>query len=608
MLLVMWAVAPVGWVTAVDLRAPRTVAGHNPPVCSAGSVHWKLRCVRRPRACSLPRRTIRERIDQPTLRITTGSQALRPSTRSAGLSLGGLPLQSHGKRHRRTQASTRRRHVTVPDAESRRASRRLVGRRRRRLPGRARRVPRRRRLRLVPGGPARGRRPAARRRRRPAGAGGRLRRRAVRPLAAPPRAPGRSPATCPPACCGTPRAAADRTGVRVPLVQADALALPFADGVVRHRVHRVRRGAVRGRLGGGDARGVPGAAPRRPLGVLGHPPDALDLPRRPGRGRPGGRALVLRPLARTSSRTSDGVPTYVEQHRTLGDRVRELSRPASSSRPGGAGVAGGARRDLGPVEPAARPALPRHGHLRRHEAGLTTAAAAAAARAAAADAQVRSLECTAGSMGARRVSGRRRSSRGRRRPRPPAARRAGRRRPSRSRTSASSGLALAGGDLEDQLVVDLQQHARAQAGRRAARASTRSMATLMMSAARALDRRVERHPLGHLAALPVVAGEVGQVAAAAQHGLGVAVLAGLRDDLAQVVADPAERGEVLLHQHRAPRPAVMPSCWDRPNARQAVRQAVVHRLDLAALVGADLVERRSRRPTTRWRRGSRRRS
>ena len=53
----------------------------------------------------------------------------------------------------------------VDAAESRRASRRVVGRRRRRLPGRARRRPRRRRLRLVPGGAAGARRAPARRRR-----------------------------------------------------------------------------------------------------------------------------------------------------------------------------------------------------------------------------------------------------------------------------------------------------------------------------------------------------------------------------------------------------------------------------------------------------------
>ena len=68
----------------------------------------------------------------------------------------------------------------------------------------------------------------------------------------------------------------------------------------------------------------------------------------------------------------------------------------------------------------------------------------------------------------------------------------------------------------------------------------------------ALDRRVERHPLGHLAALAVVADQVGQVAAAAEDGFGVAVLAGAVDDRPQVVADAAEALEVFLHQRRGP--------------------------------------------------------
>ena len=68
----------------------------------------------------------------------------------------------------------------------------LVGRRRRRLPRRARRRHRRRRLRLVPGGPARSRRPSAGRRRRTPRPGGRLRIGAVRTLARDRRAPGRS--------------------------------------------------------------------------------------------------------------------------------------------------------------------------------------------------------------------------------------------------------------------------------------------------------------------------------------------------------------------------------------------------------------------------------
>src|SRR5487761_1148720 len=62
---------------------------------------------------------------------------------------------------------------------------------------------------------------------------------------------------------------------------------------------------------------------------------------------------------------------------------------------------------------------------------------------------------------------------------------------------------LAGGGLEDQLVVDLQQHAGFKAGRldRGRDAEHRHLDDV---GGRALDRRVERHPLGHLAALPVV--------------------------------------------------------------------------------------------------------
>ena len=69
-----------------------------------------------------------------------------------------------------------------------------------------------------------------------------------------------------------------------------------------------------------------------------------------------------RPYVETDA---SGETTYVEQHRTLGDRVREIV---------GAGFVlrdivepewpRRARADLGPVEPPARPALPRHGDLR----------------------------------------------------------------------------------------------------------------------------------------------------------------------------------------------------------------------------------------------------
>ena len=245
-----------------------------------------------------------------------------------------------------TQAERR---VTRPvtAAESRARQPALVGHRRRRLPGRARRVPGRRRLRLVPGGPARGRRPPARRRRRPAGAGGRLRRRGRRPLA---RHPGRRRGRARPVrrhAAARRRRAADASGVRVPLVQADALALPFADAAFDiaftafGAVPFVDDSAAR------DARGAPGPAPGRPLGLLGHPPDALDLPRRPRRGRPGRRALVLRPPAlRRVRRRRHAPPTSNSTAPSATGSASWSAAGFALRRPDRAGVAGRARRQI----------------------------------------------------------------------------------------------------------------------------------------------------------------------------------------------------------------------------------------------------------------------
>ena len=117
--------------------------------------------------------------------------------------------------------------------------------------------------------------------------------------------------------------AAQRSGVRVPLVQADALALPFADAVFD--VVCTAFGAI-------PFVADSGAVMREVARVL----------------RPGGRWVfsITHPMrwvfwdepdetglvARNSyfDRTpyvevdEHGTPTYVEQHRTLGDRVREL--------------------------------------------------------------------------------------------------------------------------------------------------------------------------------------------------------------------------------------------------------------------------------------------
>jgi SAM-dependent methyltransferase len=119
------------------------------------------------------------------------------------------------------------------------------------------------------------------------------------------------------------REAAGRSGVRVPLVQADALALPFADGAfdtvctafgaipfvadsgaAMHEVARVLR------PGGSWVFSI--THPMR--WIFWDEPDESGL------------------VARNSyfDRTpyvevdEQGVPSYVEQHRTLGDRVREL--------------------------------------------------------------------------------------------------------------------------------------------------------------------------------------------------------------------------------------------------------------------------------------------
>ncbi|MDG4765475.1 class I SAM-dependent methyltransferase [Solwaraspora sp. WMMD406] len=118
-------------------------------------------------------------------------------------------------------------------------------------------------------------------------------------------------------------AGADRSGVAVPLVQADALTLPFVDtafdtvwtafgavpfvadsAAVMREVHRVLR---------------PGG---RWVFAVTHPMRWIFL------DDPGERGLVAvhsyfdrRPYVETDA---DGTPSYVEQHRTVGDRVREL--------------------------------------------------------------------------------------------------------------------------------------------------------------------------------------------------------------------------------------------------------------------------------------------
>ena len=119
------------------------------------------------------------------------------------------------------------------------------------------------------------------------------------------------------------REAERRTGVRVPLVQADALALPFADGVFD--IVCTAFGAIPFVADSAAAmREV--ARVLRPGGTwvfsITHPMRWIfwDEPDETG--------LVARnsyfdrtPYVETAD---DGTVTYLEQHRTLGDRVREL--------------------------------------------------------------------------------------------------------------------------------------------------------------------------------------------------------------------------------------------------------------------------------------------
>lgn len=119
------------------------------------------------------------------------------------------------------------------------------------------------------------------------------------------------------------RAAADRSGVRVPLAQADALALPFAGGAFD--IVCTAFGAVPFVA---DSAAVMREVARvlRPGGTwafsITHPMRWIFL------DEPGPDGLVAvnsyfdrRPYV---EQNGEGVITYVEQHRTLGDRVREL--------------------------------------------------------------------------------------------------------------------------------------------------------------------------------------------------------------------------------------------------------------------------------------------
>ena len=112
------------------------------------------------------------------------------------------------------------------------------------------------------------------------------------------------------ACCATRRGGNERTGPAVPLVQANAERLPFAAGSFDVGLLGVRRGARSWPRWTRSSRGGPGAAAGRAVGVLGDPPDAVDLPRRPGRARPARHPALLRPHAlRRGRRRRHAPPT-----------------------------------------------------------------------------------------------------------------------------------------------------------------------------------------------------------------------------------------------------------------------------------------------------------
>ncbi|MEV6488973.1 class I SAM-dependent methyltransferase [Actinoplanes sp. NPDC051633] len=119
------------------------------------------------------------------------------------------------------------------------------------------------------------------------------------------------------------RAASDRSGVRVPLVQADALALPFADATFD--IVCTAFGAVPFVA---DSAAVMREVARvlRPGGPwvfsITHPMRWIFMDEPDERGLTAVNSYFdRRPYV---EQDDAGVPTYVEQHRTLGDRVREL--------------------------------------------------------------------------------------------------------------------------------------------------------------------------------------------------------------------------------------------------------------------------------------------
>ena len=151
---------------------------------------------------------------------------------------------------------------------------------------------------------------------------------------------------------------------RVPLVQCDGAALPFPDeafDVVFTAYGVVPFVADSGRVMAEAARVLrPGG---RFVFSTTHPV-RWAMPDDPGEQ---GLRVTQSYFDRTAYVEQDaaGQATYVEHHRTFGDRVREIAAAGlRAGRRRRAGVAGVQPRDLGRLVAAARPAHPRDGDLR----------------------------------------------------------------------------------------------------------------------------------------------------------------------------------------------------------------------------------------------------
>ena len=214
--------------------------------------------------------------------------------------------------------------------------------------------------------------PARRYAGRPAGAGDRLRRGASARAGWPARAPRGRPRPLGRHAAPRGRAPSPRPGTAVPLVQADAArcrsgrgsfdlafsaygAVPFVadSAAVMREVARVLR---------------PGG---RFVFSVTHP-IRWAFPDDPGPDGPDRDDVLLRPHAPYVEHDAAGQATYVEHHRTLGDRVREVVGAGLpvldlSSRSGRTATTA----DVGPVVAAARPAAARHGDLRHRARRLS---------------------------------------------------------------------------------------------------------------------------------------------------------------------------------------------------------------------------------------------